>query len=56
MNTKYTFPEFDDLPEIKGCPKGCLWGFYDIDDTKDEVGCAFHDLQLRLASKLGHQN
>ncbi|KKO97854.1 hypothetical protein THAR02_10041 [Trichoderma harzianum] len=27
----FLFPDFDDLPEIAHCPKGCIWGFYDRD-------------------------
>jgi hypothetical protein len=35
---EYTFPDFDDLPKVPGAPQGCIWGFYDKDDRKDEVG------------------
>ncbi|KAK8015625.1 hypothetical protein PG991_008513 [Apiospora marii] len=34
----YTFPKFEDLPPVPGAPQGCLWGFYDKDDQKDEIG------------------
>lgn len=34
----YTFPEFEDLPTISGTPQGCVWGMYDKDGKKDEVG------------------
>ncbi|KAK8077252.1 hypothetical protein PG996_003422 [Apiospora saccharicola] len=34
----YVFPEFDDLPAVPGTPQGCLWGFYDKDGVKDEIG------------------
>jgi hypothetical protein len=34
----YTFPAFDDLPKVDGMPQGNLWGFYDKDGKKDEVG------------------
>ncbi|KAK7948064.1 uncharacterized protein PG986_008950, partial [Apiospora aurea] len=34
----YNFPDFDDLPAVPGTPQGCLWGFYDNDGVKDEVG------------------
>jgi hypothetical protein len=37
----FEFPGFDDLPSINGTPKGCLWGFYDRDGVKDEVGCTY---------------
>lgn len=32
------FPAFDDLPRIEGQPQGCLWGFFDKDGKKDEIG------------------
>ncbi|EWY97139.1 hypothetical protein FOYG_05615 [Fusarium oxysporum NRRL 32931] len=31
-------PDFDDLPEVKGMPKGCAWGVFDRDGKKDQVG------------------
>lgn len=31
-------PDFDDLPEVKGMPKGCAWGVFDRDGEKDQVG------------------
>ncbi|KAK7921306.1 hypothetical protein PG985_009328 [Apiospora marii] len=34
----YVFPDFDDLPAVPGTPQGCLWGFYDKDGVKDEIG------------------
>ncbi|KAK8025476.1 hypothetical protein PG990_003299 [Apiospora arundinis] len=34
----YVFPNFDDLPAVPDAPQGCLWGFYDKDGVKDEVG------------------
>src|SRR6186713_1946380 len=34
----YDFPAWDALPHVKGAPQGCLWGFYDSDDKKDEIG------------------
>lgn len=35
---KYSFPAFDDLPSVPGQPQGCLWGFFDKDGNKDELG------------------
>jgi hypothetical protein len=32
------FPAFDDLPKVEGQPQGCIWGFFDKDGQKDEVG------------------
>lgn len=37
----FEFPGFDGLPSIAGTPQGCLWGFYDRDGVKDEVGCIY---------------
>lgn len=34
----YVFPEFDDLPRIEGQVQGCLWGFFDKDGRKDQLG------------------
>lgn len=35
---EYEFPDFDELPEVPGQPKGCLWGFFDRDGKKDQLG------------------
>lgn len=35
---EYKFPAFDELPKVEGMPQGSLWGFYDKDGKKDEVG------------------
>ena len=32
-------PDYDDLPEVKGMPKGCAWGIFDKDGKKDNYGC-----------------
>lgn len=32
------YPDFDDLPEVKGMPKGCAWGVFDKDGKKDVYG------------------
>jgi hypothetical protein len=32
------FPAFDDLPKVEGQPQGCLWGFFDKDGKKDQIG------------------
>jgi hypothetical protein len=37
----FRFPEFDDLPTVQGQPKGCLWGFFDVDGKKDQLGSEF---------------
>ena len=36
--SSYVFPEFDQLPPVKDQPQGCLWGFFDQDGKKDELG------------------
>jgi hypothetical protein len=38
VGNEYTFPAFDDLPKVKDMPQGSIWGFYDKDGKKDEVG------------------
>ncbi|KAL7773173.1 hypothetical protein CFE70_003137 [Pyrenophora teres f. teres 0-1] len=35
---EYKFPAFDDLPKVKDMPQGNIWGFFDKDGEKDEVG------------------
>jgi hypothetical protein len=40
--TKHKFPAFDDLPKVEGMPQGSIWGFYDKDGKKDEIGCLSH--------------
>ncbi|KAF9880179.1 hypothetical protein CkaCkLH20_02133 [Colletotrichum karsti] len=35
---EFNFPAFDDLPSVPGAPQGCIWGFYDKNGTKDEIG------------------
>lgn len=36
----YQFPKFEELPKVEGEPQGCLWGFFDKDGKKDEIGSA----------------
>ncbi len=31
-------PDFDNLPPVKGLPKGCAWGVFDKDGQKDTLG------------------
>ncbi|QPC79083.1 hypothetical protein HYE68_009835 [Fusarium pseudograminearum] len=31
-------PDYDDLPQVEGMPKGCAWGIFDQDGKKDMVG------------------
>ncbi|KAH9877862.1 hypothetical protein J1614_003079 [Plenodomus biglobosus] len=35
---EYNFPAFDNLPKVEGMPQGNIWGFFDKDGKKDEVG------------------
>ncbi|KAF4556990.1 Hypothetical protein D9617_1g088720 [Elsinoe fawcettii] len=37
-SAEYIFPGFDDLAPVQGQPQGCLWGFFDRDGNKDELG------------------
>lgn len=32
------FPAFDDLPKIPNQPQGCMWGYWDHNGIKDEIG------------------
>lgn len=32
------FPAFDEAPKVEGEPQGCLWGHFDKDGKKDEIG------------------
>ena len=37
----HAFPAFDDLPKVEGQPQGCLWGFFDKGQKRDEVGSQY---------------
>lgn len=39
--TSHNFPAFDDLPKVQGEPQGSLWGFFDKNGEKDEIGSTF---------------
>lgn len=39
LGSDHKFPAFDELPKVEGMPQGSIWGFYDKDGKKDEVGC-----------------
>jgi hypothetical protein len=32
------FPKWEDIPAVPGMPHGCLWGFFDKDGKRDEIG------------------
>lgn len=38
LGSEYKFPAFDELPKVEGMPQGSIWGFYDKNGKKDEVG------------------
>lgn len=38
MTEDLKVPDFDDLPEVEGMPKGCAWGVFDRDGKKDVYG------------------
>lgn len=38
FTSKHNFPTFDQLPKVDGQPQGSLWGFFDKDGKKDELG------------------
>jgi hypothetical protein len=48
-STEYKFPAFDDLPKVEGMPQGNLWGFFDKDGKKDEVGSASNFTPTHIA-------
>lgn len=39
----FNFPDFDDLlaTATEDQPQGCLWGYFDRDGRKDEIGSKF---------------
>jgi len=39
--SEHQFPAFDDLPKVDGQPQGCIWGTFDKDGRKDEVGSMY---------------
>jgi hypothetical protein len=39
LGAEYKFPAFDELPKVEGMPQGSIWGFYDKNGKKDEIGC-----------------
>lgn len=34
----HDLPTFDDLPLVRGLPKGCTWGLWDREGVQDELG------------------
>ncbi|KAF2705963.1 hypothetical protein K504DRAFT_460041 [Pleomassaria siparia CBS 279.74] len=38
LGASHEFPAFDAAPKVDGEPQGSLWGFFDKDGNKDEVG------------------
>ncbi|KAF2468745.1 uncharacterized protein BDR25DRAFT_335171 [Lindgomyces ingoldianus] len=38
VGPSHQLPAFDDLPKVLGQPQGCIWGVFDKDGKKDEVG------------------
>jgi len=38
MSDYSNIPDYDDLPAVKGMPKGCAWGVFDKDGKKDIYG------------------
>ena len=38
VGSEFQFPAFDDLPKVDGEPQGCIWGIFDKDGKKDEIG------------------
>jgi hypothetical protein len=47
---QYSFPPFDDLPKVEGMPQGNIWGYFDKNGKKDEVGSQFgHQKNLSMS-------
>jgi hypothetical protein len=40
-STSPQFPDFDALPKVEGQPQGCMWGQFDKDGKKDEIGSEY---------------
>lgn len=38
MSDYSNIPDYDNLPAVKGMPKGCAWGVFDKDGKKDIYG------------------
>ncbi|ORY17182.1 hypothetical protein BCR34DRAFT_62979 [Clohesyomyces aquaticus] len=38
IGSGHQFPAFDDLPKVPGEPQGCIWGMFDRNGKKDEIG------------------
>jgi hypothetical protein len=38
MTDYRNIPDYDNLPPVKGMPKGCAWGVFDKDGKKDKFG------------------
>lgn len=38
----HDFPHFDQLPKVEGQPQGCLWGIFDKNGERDELGSKSH--------------
>lgn len=35
---EYIFPSLEDLPVVSGQPQGSLWGFFDKNGERDQLG------------------
>lgn len=38
MAESKTLPDYDDLPSVRGMPRGCAWGVFDKEGKKDLLG------------------
>ena len=34
----HNLPTYAELPRLPGLPKGCTWGLWDLDGSRDELG------------------
>ncbi|KAI0168541.1 hypothetical protein BJ166DRAFT_611555, partial [Pestalotiopsis sp. NC0098] len=56
-STSFEFPDFDDLLATENRPSGSLWGFFDRDGHKDEIGTLnllTADVILEAAKEIKH--
>lgn len=45
--SQHSFPAFDELPKVDGEPQGSIWGFFDKNGKKDEIGSMHLEASFR---------
>jgi hypothetical protein len=46
------FPKWEEIPPVPGMPHGCLWGFFDKDGEKDQLGSEHYLLNYKYSGIL----